>query len=107
MKVYDTDEKAVASGARRRLLARVLQLLLMLALSALGLWVFYTLVLAPKTAHSVREAPLAMEPCRIAASAIPKTSSLSLALIGVERPEACNWVSPRTEEAQTARLVTS
>lgn len=48
MKVYDTDEAAVTRGARQRMLARLIQILLVLAFSAAGIWVFYSLVLAPK-----------------------------------------------------------
>ena len=48
MKVYDTDEQAIAKGARQKMLARVIQTLFMLAFSGLGLWLFYSFVLAPK-----------------------------------------------------------
>ena len=54
MKVYDTDEAAVARGARQRMLARLLQILLVLAFSAAGIWAFYSLVLAPEKQGALR-----------------------------------------------------
>jgi hypothetical protein len=54
VKVYDTDEQAIATGARQKMLARVIQTLMMLAFSGLGFWLFYTLILAPdKTAERI------------------------------------------------------
>lgn len=48
MKVYDTDEDAIASGARKRMLARVVTTLMMLAFSGLSLWLVYTFFFAPE-----------------------------------------------------------
>lgn len=58
MKIYDTDEAAIARGARRRTLARVLQWLLMLLLMLGGAWAVYTFVLAPNRDAAVLERPL-------------------------------------------------
>lgn len=54
MKVYDTDEAAVARGARQRMLARLIQIAIVLAFSAAGIWAFYSLVLAPKTQDALQ-----------------------------------------------------
>jgi hypothetical protein len=54
MKVYDTDEAAVARGTRQRMLARLIQLVLVLAFSALGIWVFYSLFLTPDKKEASR-----------------------------------------------------
>ena len=48
MKVYDTDEEAIAKGARRKAIARAIQVLIMILFTLAGGWIFYAFVIAPR-----------------------------------------------------------
>ncbi len=49
MKVYDTDEDAIAVGARKKMFAKGITFAIMALFSGLGIWLAYTFFFAPDT----------------------------------------------------------